>query len=279
MADDGTTRGPDLPTVRTPAPGDRTVPTPPPPPPAPPSRAEGSGPPAGVAPAQGQDAEPDAGPDADPGPGPDVDPAGDQYTGAAATVPTVQPVGPAPAGERGPRRGHRRQTVTFVALLGAVMVLGLLAFAVFSGTLTWPFGGGATPSPSACATPASSIQAAGLTKVRVFNASTRRGLALATARDLQKRGFKVPEPPRNDTQTGKLTTAALLRHGTGGLIAARTVATQVKGPVAYQQDDRLGEVVDLVLSQTFALVDPTAGAAALKQKSPASPSCQAAPSP
>ena len=290
MVDDGTD-DPQAPTRRTPGPGDRTVPTPPPAPttadrtaptPPPPPRAEAAGPPAG--PPADQDGGPDqnGGPDRGPGGWPDQDGGPDGWQPAPDTVATPagmpgSPPGRAPGGDRGVGRRHRRQTWTFVAAFGGVLLLGLLAFAVFQGTLTLPFGGGPTASPSVCTTPPSTIQAAASTRVRVLNASTRRGLALTTARELQKRGFKVPEPPGNDAQPAKAALAAVVRHGPGGVVAARTVATQVKGAVGDEQDDRLGETVDLVLGQTFALVDPATGAAALKNRPGPSPSCTAAP--
>jgi len=276
MVDDGTTPGPG---------DDRTVPTPPPPspfppppavPPGPPPPAVPPGPPPAVPPLRAEVTWPPAGaPSAD-----SVDDAPDDA--AEPTVPDVTPaamapgrsIGPVRAGESDGRRRPRRQTWTFLGLLAGVLVLGLLSAAVFLGALTWPFGGspGATPSP--CPSPVNEIQSAALTKVRVLNASDRRGLALATARELQKRGFKVPSPPGNDTGSVKPTTAAVVRHGLAGATAARTVATQVKGKVADEQDDRLGEVVDLVLGQTFALVDPATGTAALRSRPTPSPSCR-----
>jgi hypothetical protein len=246
-----------------------------------PLRAEVAG--AAVAPDQGQDAEPDA--DALPA-APDTEPGGYPYPvppamAVPSMVPPPGPPGPsgppgppgaAVSGTSGPSR-HRSQTLRFVGVLAGVVVLGLLAAAVFAGTLTWPFGGGdAKPTVATC-TQTVTVQAASLTKVRVYNGSTRRGLALATARELQKRGFKLSEPPRNDPQESKPGGAAVIRHGAGGLTAARTVATQVKGKVVLEQDVRRGEDVDLVLGQTFELVGPAAGAAALKNRPAGSPSC------
>jgi hypothetical protein len=169
-------------------------------------------------------------------------------------------------------RRHRRQSITFVVVLAVVLVVGAGAFAVFKGTLAWPFGGGppATSTPCPSATP--NVQAAALTRVRVLNASTRHGLALAVSRDLQKRGFKVPTFG-NDPLESKPTGAAVLRYGPAGSTAAHTVGTQVVGAVVYQQDDRVGEVVDLVLGQSFALVDAAKGASALKVVPTAVPGC------
>jgi LytR cell envelope-related transcriptional attenuator len=257
MTDDGTGgpgwQEPDDRTARYPAPDERTVPTSPP-------RAEATGLPA-AAPAPDQRQDPDDGPDGGgyllpPAPGPPAPPA----------PPAAQPARPAGSPEvRGRRR--RRQTLTFVGLLAGVVVVGLVAATVLTG-LWKPFGSGSTGAVPLCPTPTTGVQAAALTRVRVLNASTRRGLALATARELQKRGFKVPDAPGNDTVGAAASAAALVRHGPGGVVAAHTIATQVKGKVTYEQDQRLGEVVDLVLGPTFALVDAKAGAAALKKASP-----------
>jgi len=308
LTTDRTTRmpAPDDPTTRVPPPGrhpagrpPRPYPPPlpplpagPPAPPAPPAppdrvdrvdevdRAEGIDP--APAPEAGQD------PDADPYAPPPYPAAGsgDGGSGDGGSgdgtpghgMPSLPPgppgwqVSPSPAAAR-PR--GRRQTVVFLAGLGTLLVAGMLAFGVFQGAVSWPFGG--TPStraPSACATPTDAVQGAAATKVRVLNASDRRGLALTTIRELQKRGFTVPEPPGNDTSPTKPQGAAVIRHGPSGMLAARTIATQVKGAVAYQADERLGSDVDLVLGQPFALVERAAGLAVLKQH--AAPTCPAA---
>jgi len=160
-------------------------------------------------------------------------------------------------------RRHRRQTITFAAILAAVLVLGAGAFAVFKGTIGWPFGGGPDPVVATCPAPSPPPQAAALTKVRVYNATSKRGFALSVSRDLQKRGFKVAGVG-NDPAESKPTTAAVIRYGPAGLLAARTVATQVVGAVTYQQDERAGELVDLVLGPSFALLDAAKGALAIK---------------
>jgi hypothetical protein len=222
---------------------------------------------------------------------PTAPPTPDSYSApdtiAAPTAPPTPPTPPTPA-DTSPAapsglaaigfaavsslRRHRRQTITFAAVLALVLVLGAGAFAVFKGTIAWPFGGGPTPA-AVCPTPTPTVQAAGLTRVRVYNATSRRGFALSVARDLQKRGFKVPTVG-NDPQESK-PTAAVIRHGPNGVLAAHTLGTQLIGKVVYQQDDRVGEMVDLVLGPGFAMVDAKKGAAALKATPAHGPGCPA----
>ena len=161
-------------------------------------------------------------------------------------------------------RRRRRQSATFAYAVALVLVLGAGAFAIARGTIAWPFGGGPSTAPatSSCPTPTPTIQAAGLTTVRVYNATDRQGFASSVAHALQKRGFTVPTVG-NDL-TGATPATAVIRYGAGGLLAARTLATQVAGTVIYQRDGRSDATVDLVLGTRFALVSAAKGAAALK---------------
>jgi hypothetical protein len=244
-------------------------------------------------PAVGGDAGWYAAPAPYPAPGPG-DPAASATDGAdAADVPPYPPADPPPS-EASPSglagfglaaastlRRHRRQTVTFAYALAVVLVLGAGAFAVFKGTITWPFGGGPGPavpaasaSASACSTPTATVQAAGLTTVRVYNATSRRGFALSVARDLQKRGFKVPTV--GNDPLGSSPTTAVIRHGPQGILAAHTLGSQLAGTMVYQQDDRAGTTVDLVLGPRFALLNAKKAAAALKATASPNPGCPTA---
>ncbi len=158
------------------------------------------------------------------------------------------------------RRRRRRQSITFAVFLLVVLGVGLLMLAAFQGRVTLPISDGKpVPLPTCGPAPAPTVQAFSDTSVHVFNASNRKGLALAVARDLQRRGFRVPSTPTNDPAKTQVTTLAVIRHGAKGGLAAHTLATVVAGPVTYQQDDRLGTDVDLVLGQTFALTPAPSG--------------------
>jgi hypothetical protein len=174
----------------------------------------------------------------------------------------------------GVSRRQRRQTLTFLAFFAVILLLGLLALAAYFGKVSLPVGSGKpTPLPT-CPTVAPTLQAARDTSVNVYNASSRNGLALTVARELQKRGFRVPTSPANDPQKTPMTTMAVIRHGANGELAARTVAAVVAGPVTFAQDERPGTDVDLVLGTTFALKPSAkAGASASAAVPSASPTC------
>lgn len=150
-------------------------------------------------------------------------------------------------------RRERRRTLTFLALFTVILLLGVLALAAYFDRVTLPFGSGRPVALPSCPVPSATVQAPGDTSVNVFNASTRNGLALSVARELQKRGFLVPRTPANDPQKTKVTTMAVIRHGATGRLAAQTVATVVAGEVTYVEDERPGSDVDLVLGAKFKL--------------------------
>jgi len=214
---------------------------------------------------------------------------------AAGTPSSGFPVAPDADTVRRNRRRRRRQSITFGVFFLVVVGIGLLMLAAYKGRVTLPIGDGKpSPLPTCAPPPSATVQAFSDTSVHVLNASNRKGLALSVARDLQRRGFKVPSTPTNDPAKTQMTTMAVIRHGPKGDLAAHTLATVVAGPVTYQVDDRLGADVDLVLGQTFALVSGPSGTAkpgatgaataaaapgAASASAAASPTCEAPPSP
>ena len=202
--------------------------------------------------------------------GPDAYPAAG-YPAAGYQAPGYQPPGTPSSGfptspdaeaARRNRRRRRRQSITFGVFFLVVVGIGLLMLAAYKGRVTLPISDGKpSPLPTCGPAPSPTLQAFSDTSVHVLNASSRKGLALSVARDLQRRGFKVPTTPSNDPQKTKMTTLAVIRYGPKGDLAAHTLATVVAGPVTYQVDDRLGTDVDLVLGQTFALISGPSGTA------------------
>jgi hypothetical protein len=180
------------------------------------------------------------------------------------------------------RRRRRRQTVTFTVFFLIVVGLGFAAYLAYQGRIELPIGSGRPPALPTCPpAPVPTAVPYRDVSVHVFNASNRRGLALTVARDLQKRGFTVPSEPANEPSTTKVTTVALVRHGASGLLAARTLASVIAGPVTLVSDERATDDVDLVLGPTFSkLKAPVAKASAAPSAAPdAEPTCQPAPDP
>ncbi|MBK6872846.1 MAG: LytR C-terminal domain-containing protein [Kineosporiaceae bacterium] len=173
---------------------------------------------------------------------------------------------------RGITRRERRQTITFLVFFSVIVVLGLLALAAYFGKLDFGVGSGKPAALPTCPSAAPSLQPNAVS-VNVYNASSRNGLALATMRDLQKRGFKVPAAPANDPMKSKVTTMAVVRHGPTGDVAAKTVAAAVAGEVTFVQDDRTTSDVDLVLGQTFKLKPIAAAAPGTPSAPAAEPTC------
>lgn len=153
-------------------------------------------------------------------------------------------------------RRRRRQSLTFLISFALIVLLGLLALAAYFDKISLPFGSGRPEPLPTCPSAAPTVQALEDTSVHVFNASTRNGLALSVARELQKRGFVVASAPANDPQKTQMTAMAVIRHGPNGGLAATTVATVVAGEVKLVQDERTGPDVDLVLGQSFELAPP-----------------------
>ena len=151
---------------------------------------------------------------------------------------------------------HERQAVIFGVLLAALALAGLGAAAIFTGSLNLPvfardFATEAAttgpqdpyPCPPAGSLP---VPAAQIT-VKVFNATSRVGLAGATAAALQDRGFVIGATENFAvTYDGK----ARIIFGTAGVAQAYTLAAHLDGPVLIL-DPRTDPTVDLVLGAEF----------------------------
>jgi LytR cell envelope-related transcriptional attenuator len=85
--------------------------------------------------------------------------------------------------------------------------------------------------------------------LRVFNATSHKGLAGTVAKQLQSRGFKVTEIA-NDPSGRKVTGVGEVRHGPRGNDAAAYVAAYLTGASDYQ-DTRASSTVDVVLGPEF----------------------------
>lgn len=156
-------------------------------------------------------------------------------------------------GERGGRdpyrRRHLRQTATFLLLVLLVLGLGGAAYLGWTGSLD--VGGDGRPA-AACPAPTQTAARSVDTPVRVWNASGRRGLAAAVAKQLQLRGFRVPAIDTAPAGTA-IAGPVQVRYGIGGQLQSRTVAAQFRGTPELVQDDTIpDESVDLYLGPAFA---------------------------
>ena len=130
------------------------------------------------------------------------------------------------------RHMHERQAVIFGVLLAALALAGLGAAAMFTGSLNLPvFARGFEAEPTATATqlpypcpPAAALPvAANQVTVRVFNATTRVGLAGATGASLQERGFVR-------TEFGRQVVAEFVGHGRGPFLEKSTALADANPP-------------------------------------------------
>ena len=135
------------------------------------------------------------------------------------------------------RHMHERQAVIFGVLLAALALAGLGAAAIFTGSLSLPFFArdfAKVPTPTASqdpypCPPAGALPvAANQITVKVFNATTRVGLAGATGAALTERGFIVASA---ENATATYDGTARIIFGVTGVAQAYTLAAHIDGAV------------------------------------------------
>ena len=159
------------------------------------------------------------------------------------------------------RHMHERQAVIFGVLLAILALSGLGAAAMFTGSLDLPGFARefkAAPSPTASQAPypcppAGALPVAyGQITIKVYNATTRVGLAGATAASLAERGFVIASAENAPvTYDGR----ARIIFGTPGVAQAYTLAAHIDGAVLVL-DARQDTTVDLALGGEFAELNP-----------------------
>ena len=132
------------------------------------------------------------------------------------------------------RHMHERQAVIFGVLLAGLALVGLGSAAVYTGNLDLPGFDRAiaqAPSPSAtdpaypCPPEGAFPVAAAAVVVNVNNATTRTGLAGATAADLASRGFTIGATDTVEGYDG----VARISFGKNGVAQAYTLLAQFDG--------------------------------------------------
>ena len=174
-----------------------------------------------------------------------------------------------------PRRSRssakqRRQTYTFVGLFTLVALIGVLAAGNWRGW--WTIGGRAEAVTVAC--PKQLFSSPADVTVKVYNGTTRRGLAAAVAKELRERNFVVGGI-NTEAHPTPINAVALVRYGALGANAARTVARQFPRTVTMIKDDRNSRTVDVVIGAKYAQMVERTKAAALIKLNPEPDGCVA----
>jgi LytR cell envelope-related transcriptional attenuator len=195
-------------------------------------------------------------------------------------------------------RPPRRRGRVVAALIATVVVLGLFGwgalqlFHVFNGDDADTKANAApqnraactaSPAPVSTGKPVALPQPSGVT-LNVYNATTRGGLGKSTADQLASRGFKVSKfANAPDPYNAKVAQSALLIAGPAGEAAAREAGTQVPGSTVKIDPKRKGNVVDLMIGNSFGkLATPVEAAKArviAANPPPPKPVCSAGASP
>lgn len=159
------------------------------------------------------------------------------------------------------RRKRARQSVVFGVLIAFMALAGLVSVAVYNQAISLPFARAFSadvlpsdpPSVPACLVEGKE-KPVGYRKirVRVFNASERRGLAATTAKILEERGFQV-------IATGNVTKDEVwgvrIAYGRKGVARAYTLAAHIPGATLVY-DDRTNARIDLTIGAGFSEVLP-----------------------
>jgi len=102
----------------------------------------------------------------------------------------------------------------------------------------------------------------GSTKVNVYNASNRNGLAGSVSKSLAERGFVIGKVA-NDPSRRKAPAVAEIRHGKAGEAQAKLVRTSLPKGTTIVVDQRKGTGVDVALGAKFTNLPPVPTATAL----------------
>jgi hypothetical protein len=143
-------------------------------------------------------------------------------------------------------RRQRRSTLTIIVVLLALGGAFYYASSYFRDT---------TPKPGPCTTevPTAQIRPRSVS-VNVYNATTRRGLALSVSKAVAKRGFTI-KAVENDPLHKPIKQVAQIRFGPVSEEGARLLATHVPGAVLVN-DKRTADTVDLAIGNAFKALGP-----------------------
>lgn len=181
----------------------------------------------------------------------------------------LSPLGQVPQRRPPRRRRHRRAWP---------LVLFILVFAVAAGAVWWRIfeqdaNSAAKAAACASARPTAPVNLDPHTiEVRVYNATSRSGIAGVASVGLRQRGFDVVATA-NDPTHRTVTGIAEVRYGSAGAAGAQLVAAAVPGATLVS-DRRSDAAVDVALGPKYhSLATPAAIREALRRlRTPSSPS-------
>lgn len=153
------------------------------------------------------------------------------------------------------RHQQRKAATTILVVLLMLFFAFWYAYSYYKASGT----SGDTTAPTSSATcrpfdPKAATPAT--TRVNVYNATRKNGLAARTAAELRERGFLVGEV-RNDPLDRTVRGPAELRFGPTGAAHARLVAPLTGRGTAQVDDKRKDATIDLVLGNAFTTLAPT----------------------
>lgn len=143
-------------------------------------------------------------------------------------------------------RRRRRSVLTIAVILLALAGAFYYASSYYRDT---------EPKPGPCTTEVAvpPLRASDIT-INVYNATSRRGLALATSKVAVQRGFRIAEVA-NDPKGKTVKEVAQIRYGPAGEESAKLLAQHVPGAVLVA-DKRKEETIDLVLGNKWKQFGP-----------------------
>ena len=149
-------------------------------------------------------------------------------------------------------RRRRRSLITLVIVLLGLFFAFWYAWSYYQADTT---ARATRPPPATCAPYDPDAVTPERTKVNVYNASDRNGLAGSVAKSLAGRGFVIAKVA-NDPSDRKAPPVAEVRHGPGGVGQAKLVATAMPKGTTLVNDKRKDATVDVAVGAKFTRLAP-----------------------
>ena len=149
-------------------------------------------------------------------------------------------------------RRRRRSLITLAVVLLALFFAFWYAWSYYQADTT---ARASRPPAATCAPYDPDAVTPAVTRVNVYNASNRSGLAGSVSKALKERGFAVGKVA-NDPTDRKPPTVAEVRHGPSGVVQAKLVASAMPKGTKVVNDKRRGNVVDVAVGVKFTRLVP-----------------------